>query len=182
MFTIANNNVIVSPETLLIREFKVLWDKDKSNGKEQVLKQFAYIYFTVDFKSPYKKSFTGDELDAKVILDIFVDIKWKPSSDIIAAREKYKELKTTSSMKLLDAANKAIKQITEYFNTFDLATIPLDKQHLAVKNTISNIQELDDLTLKLQSTKTRIERELEAVKMSGKRELRKRELPPSKRK
>lgn len=182
MFNLINNTVTIQPEILLIPEFKVLWDLDKDINKVNCYKQFTYIYFTEDFNSPYKKSYTGEELYTKVIKDVFGDKEFKVSKDVLDAKNKYVELKTTSTMKLLNSAEKAIVQITQYFNDFNVEDLIGDKKHIAINNTIKNLKELDDLTLKLQSTKKRVEKELEAEKMSGKRTLGKRELPPSKRK
>ena len=61
MFQIKNNIIEPIPETLLIPEFKNIWNKSKD--KEIAMKEFAYIYFTEDFKSPYKKGLTGKELE-----------------------------------------------------------------------------------------------------------------------
>jgi hypothetical protein len=182
MFNLINNTVIIQPEILLIPEFKILWDLDKDINKVNCYKQFTYIYFTEDFNSPYKKSYSGKELEDKVIKDIFEGKEFKISKEILAAKEKYIELKTTATMKLLNSAEKAMKEITKYFNDFNVEDLIGDKKHIAINNTIKNLKELDDLTLKLQSTKKRIEKELEAEKMSGKRTLGKRELPPNKRK
>jgi hypothetical protein len=181
MFTIINQIVQPLPETLLIPEFQKLWDRDNSKTKSTVIKEFSFIYFVEDFKSPYKKGLSGEELISKVTIDLFEGNKWKEDNLVNRARLKYRELNTTHSVKLLESAEKAVKEITDYFNNFNLASISDDKKHIAVKNTINNIQELDDLTQKLQSTKQRILREMDAVKMAGKRVLGKRELPPNKR-
>ncbi|GHV61218.1 hypothetical protein FACS1894195_1390 [Bacteroidia bacterium] len=42
---IENNAVRATPEALLLKEFKAIWDKDKSKDKAKALSAFAYIKF-----------------------------------------------------------------------------------------------------------------------------------------
>jgi hypothetical protein len=46
-------NLTIEPEMLLIKPFKVLWDRDKSKTKENALMELGYIYFMCDPRSDY---------------------------------------------------------------------------------------------------------------------------------
>jgi hypothetical protein len=49
-----NNRLEINePEILLIKEFKSLFDKDKTKTKTQLWKELTYIYLAIDWKSPY---------------------------------------------------------------------------------------------------------------------------------
>lgn len=184
MFDIdSNNNIIIKePIILLIKEYKTLWDKDKSKNKSQVLKDFAYIYFKNDLKSPYRRRFSEEELEIEVIRDLELGDKWKPSKEIMNAEEKYKELQQTKSLKVLQAAEKAMDQIIEYFNNFKLSSIKEEDKADVVTKLMKNIQGVDDTVGKLEMAREKVARELEDKKLSGKKVLSSRELPKSKRK
>ena len=51
-----NNRLEINEgEILLVREFKNLFDKDKSKDKSQAFKELTYIYLALDWKSPYSQ-------------------------------------------------------------------------------------------------------------------------------
>ena len=54
LFIIEKNKVIASPEALLIKEFKDIWDSDKFLSKDRAVSELAYVYFTTDYKSIYQ--------------------------------------------------------------------------------------------------------------------------------
>jgi len=39
IFQIENNIVVPTPQALLIKDFKTIWDRDKSKKKEQAIKE-----------------------------------------------------------------------------------------------------------------------------------------------
>ena len=178
MFNLVNNKVQPEPEVLLIPEFKYIWE---SYDVEEAMSILAYIYFIEDYSSPYKKSYNGKDLIEKVSTDLFPK-GFKETKEIIEARIKYKELKTTFSMKLMEGVEKQVKEITDFLNNTSLADVPDNKKYSAIADMMTVLKSIDDLTIKVQSTKKRIEQEITAAKMAGKRTLGKRELPPSKRK
>ena len=53
LFFISDNKILPTPETLLIKEFENIWNRDKTKTKDIALKELAYIYFISDYKSIY---------------------------------------------------------------------------------------------------------------------------------
>ncbi len=170
--------VIIQPEFLTIKAFKNLWESDKP---DKVYKLFAYIYFKHDFKSPYKNSFEDNEIEEKLLVDIIQNIKWTPSSLVKEAELKYQELQHTKSLKILHSAENALFQINQYFNDFDIVEITGDNKHAAISSLMKNLKDLPEVISKIGDARKRVENELTTRKLSGKRKLRKRELPPNQR-
>jgi len=115
-----NSVVIVSPEALVIPEFKQLWDRDTSKNKERAIKELSFIYFTCDYKSPYLASIGQDKVRLIVSKDFMKDSKYRPDIAVENAIEKYKALQATPSMRLLEASVRTIHNLTNYLETVDL--------------------------------------------------------------
>lgn len=118
MFTIINSEPTVKPETLLIPEFKNIWDSDKSKDKFKAIKQFAYIYYSTDYKSRYL-SYSQKVREERLNLDFIGDINYKPDKLVLSAIEKYEELQQTPTMNFLKAARNAMQFTEDYFNNID---------------------------------------------------------------
>ncbi len=183
MFDIGPNNTVLLKEAqiLMIKEFHKLWVKDKSKDKLQVNKEFAYIYFKNDFKSPYRNAYTEEELPVRLKIDLMLDKEWKSTPLIVAAEEKYNELQTTKSLKMLLAAEQALEQITTYFNDFKIDKITEDKKAEAISKLMSNLKSVDDVVGRLEAAKDKVAKELQTQKLSGSKKLAPRELPRDKR-
>lgn len=185
MFDIdSNNNIILKePGVLLISEFKKIWDSDKSKEKLEALKIFAYIYFKCDFKSPYRNTKTKEELPEVLKKDLNLPKDFKETKEICLAQEKYIDLQTTKSLKMILSAEKALDQITKYFDEFDISKIKLDEDKAnSINKLMGNLKQIDEVAMKLESVKDKIAKELETKKLSGTKVLSPRELPKSKRK
>jgi uncharacterized protein YqgQ len=179
MFDLNSKGIVtVKPELLLIKEFKELW---KTDVPDKVIKVFAYIYFKNDFKSPYRNSYTENEIESILKEDVLQNKKWKPTKLVLAAEKKYQELQQTKSLKTLQSAENALAQINLYFNEFNISEVEESSKHQVVNNMMKNLKELDEVISKIENAKKRVEEELTTRKLTGKKTLRKRELPKSQR-
>jgi len=176
-----NNNVIIrEPGVLLLSEFKKIWDLDKTKDKGEALKVFAYIYFKCDFKSSYRNTKTKEELPGVLKVDLNLPKDFKETKEICLAQEKYIDLQTTKSLKMILSAEKALDQITKYFDDFNIANE--DDKSASITKLMNNLKQVDEVAMKLESVKDKIAKELETKKLSGTKVLSLRELPKSKRK
>lgn len=116
LFELKNNLVVIEPQNLFIPEMKSIWDRDKSKTKDKAYKELSYIYYLVDYKSPYN-SYPEDHREEIIIKDFIRDDKWKPDELITNAILKYSEFQETPSMRLMKAAKKAQDRITKYLDT-----------------------------------------------------------------
>lgn len=182
MFELKGSKVTVKPEILLIPEFKMIWDRDKSAGKDMAINEFSFIYFVSDYKSVYRNHYNNDELLEKVKNDVVRDAKWKIDRYVVAAITKYKELQETKSMKALNTAEKALEKIQIYIDNMEF-TVEVDPLK-AMKFVNDFTKDLSKVITSIQQTRELVEKEIVQKKHQtrGAGELRKRELPKSERK
>lgn len=173
----SNNTVDIDPAMLLLKPFKKVWDSDKSSTKEKSMKWFALIYLKHNFKSSYRKSYSGDELEKVIIKDLFKN-KPRITKAMREAEELYANLQKTKSFKLVEAAESVVDQITKYFKEFSLEGV--EDKDKAVESVMKNLIKVDEAEQKLRTARERVKGEL-AGRGKANRRLNKRELPKDQR-
>ena len=113
-----NNRLEINePEILLIKEFKTLYDRDKSKNKSKLWKELTYIYLAIDWKSPYSQ-YTELERHQEALSDSGITEEEFNDPLFREACRKYRSLQDSNkSIKLLNAARNAADQFAEYFET-----------------------------------------------------------------
>ena len=113
-----NNRIEINePEILLIKEFKTLYDRDKTKNKSQLWKELTYIYLAIDWKSPYSQ-YTELERHQEALSDSGIIEEEFNDPLFREACRKYRNLQDSNkSIKLLNAARNAADQFAEYFET-----------------------------------------------------------------
>lgn len=178
LIELTNNSLSILPEALVIREFKALWDRDKSKNKDRAMKDLAYVYHSTDFQSIYR-NYHPDTRTTKMKLDIYGDREYPIDDKIENAREKYRELQTTLSMELLSDAEFGLDKLREYFRNVDFS---MDEEGKSAKNFIMNVKQLGDLVKGLKLLREEVEKELaDQMQLRGGSTIGKRELPPERR-
>lgn len=178
LIELSNNVLSIQPEALVVREFKVLWDRDKSKSKDKALMDLAYVYYSTDFQSIYR-NYHPDSRDSKIKLDIYGDRDHSIDMGIIEAQNKYKQLQTTLSMELLSDAESGIDKLRIYFQNVDFAA---DEEGRAAKNFIANVKQLGELIKGLKLLREEVQKELsDQMQLRGGSVIGKRELPPDRR-
>lgn len=117
LFTQDKDKVIPRSATLLVKEFKAIWDK---KDKEQALKELAFVYYLTDYKSVYMST-DPSERESIIIEDLGLSTKWKQDKLIQDAIKKYKQLQETPTMRLLQSAQEALEQLVQFFKTVNLS-------------------------------------------------------------
>lgn len=108
---------INEPEILLTKEFKDLYDRDKSKNKSKFWKELTYIYLAIDWKSPYSQ-YSEQERHEEAINDSGLTEQEFNDPIFREACRKYKNLQDSNkSVKLLKAARSAADQFIDYFET-----------------------------------------------------------------
>ena len=118
MYDNVNNRLELNePEILLIREFKALYDRDKSKNKARLWKELTYIYLAIDWKSLYSQ-YSEQERHTEALSDSGITEAEFNDPIFREACRKYKSLQESNkSIKLLRAARMAADQFVEYFET-----------------------------------------------------------------
>lgn len=99
--------VVVDTELKLIPEFKALLTRDRTKDKKEALKEFSYIYFIHDHKSPYY-IYPEDERRLRVSTDTGLGKDYKPDEKVQAAVAKYLELSKTPTLKSLTSIREGL--------------------------------------------------------------------------
>lgn len=101
LFKEENFRVVVDPQILLIPEFKAVYRKDKSREKIYCVKEFAYIYFIYDHRSPYA-IYPVEEREVRVKKDLKLD-DWQVDDVVQKAIDRYLEMSSTPAVRTLTA-------------------------------------------------------------------------------
>jgi hypothetical protein len=161
LFEIKNGLVVYSPIALSIKEFKAIWDRDKSKDKELANLELSYVCFVTDFRSVYK---AYDEVDRsnKIIQDLFPKYEgWKPDKVVKAAIDKYKEMSRTSLMDLSDAVDHAVRKFGKYFWNVDfLALDDRGKPIYVAKDFGITVKHANEIVDSVRELKLKVEREV----------------------
>jgi len=179
LFDLKDRNVIVSPEALLIPEFKDIWKRDKTKDKLKAMRELSYVYFVCDYKSPYRSSFTLNRLEVMVAKDFMKDESYTPDSKISAAVDKYKELQKTPSMMLLDASLKTVHNLIDYLQNVDLQERDKnDRPIYKPSDVTSSLKNIGGIVESLSKVRESVEKEMsEQATLRGHRKKGNREDP-----
>jgi hypothetical protein len=172
IFTLSNNQPIVTTEALLIKQFKDLYDRDRSKNKDLAHKELAWVYFTTDYKSKY---LTYDIETREEILkeDLNLNKTWEPDELIKLAQDKYDQLQQTPTLNYLRSMLNAQQKSTDYFNSVDYSLLDakgrpvytIEKINSAMANAakvVDTIEKLKEKVEKEQSISTKFRGNQEA--------------------
>jgi hypothetical protein len=176
LFIIENKKLNPNPETLLIPEFKKIWDRDESKDKHIAMMEFAYIEFMTSYKksNPYK-DYPKDIKEETIIKEVITEKNWTPDAAVKAAMDKIVEIQQEGSItyRYWMSNKEAAEKLIIFFETFDMdertdKNIPIYKPRditSALKDARTTLETITDL-------KKRVEEELfESTKVRGNKEI-----------
>lgn len=168
-FIIENERVAINPKTLLIPEFAFLYERDHSQYKKKVLKEFAYIYYIADYKSEYNAY--GLLKEQQVALDIFGNKKYKPDNHVKKAIDKYKELQMSPSMRYLESIRNRVDRIISYLDGADQVDIDNEgiyrNPFVTIDKVTKVLNELEDVVEKLEKWEKKVFEEEDDMQIRG---------------
>ena len=166
--------VVVDTELKLIPEFKALITRDRTKDKKEALKEFSYIYFCHDHKSPYY-IYPEDERRLRVSTDTGLGQDYKPDDKVKEAVRKYLELSKTPTLKSLTSIREGLLTSSRLIDTLreriDAALADPDLEDIdpvtpsvtrmleiaeKLPKAIDNISTLEEKVRKEESNDTRI--------------------------
>lgn len=118
LFDIVNGLVVMNPNSLMIPEFKQIWDRDKAKTKETATREISYIVFLCDFDSPYAV-FREEDRDRIVKEDFLGDPGYTPDKLIEAGIAKFKKFQETPTLVLIEAATMAVYKTADELKNVD---------------------------------------------------------------
>lgn len=176
LFYIRENQVYPTDECLRVSEFKILWDRDKSKYKDTAIKELSYIEFLHSYldTNPYAEYEEGVK-EAKIILDLFGDTKWKPDKVVLDAVNKYIEFRDNASVSLrfYKANINAIEKLRKFLETVDFNDRTKAGAAVYKPSDISKaLKESNDVLASLQKLKERVQKEnFESNKVRGNKDI-----------
>ena len=132
LIIINNNKTILSAYALSILEFKSL-----------TAEELSFVYFIVDHRSPFAV-YEWKQRIIEVKNSIFGEKnKFKPSSKVLVACDKYEKLIETSAVRLLKAANESVVKLEKYFRDIDLTLVDDNGRPIFhAKDLINNLEKM----------------------------------------
>lgn len=157
-----NWKLTITEEALLVKAFGVLWKRDKTKDKSQVLRDFSFIYFVYDPRSDYM--YLTDEQDRieNVKKSEGLPKNWKPDKDLLIAVEQYKQLTQTTSSLLLADTKITIDKIRTFLREIDLtAEDEKGKPKYTINSIMNAVKDIPRLSEELSKAEMTLNREIE---------------------
>lgn len=108
------NKVDIESKILYIPEFKKIWLRDNTKNKSRAKKEFAFIYYTADYKSEY--NVYGLDKTEAIARDIMGNEKYMPDPTIEKAIERYVKMQETYSMRYLKSVRETVESLMRFYD------------------------------------------------------------------
>lgn len=155
LFKYEDNKVVVDIELRLIPEFRALIAYDKDRFKKQALKEFAYIYFMNDYKSPYI-NFSEEDRHKKLIKELELGNDWVVHKTLQSAIDKYIELQETPTVKTLKVTREGLltasKVISKLKQVIDRSLEDINDDENDMTDILNNVEKLLKISSELPKT------------------------------
>jgi hypothetical protein len=157
LFDIVGSTITLKPESLIVPEFKKLWNRDKSKDKKKAIDEISYVVFLCDKsdKNPYKNY---SEMDRMEMLQKDFDIQ-EVDKLIQEAVDKYKVLSTTRYERVVHAALDSLEDIEDYYTGIKQK----DKKEFDITEYLNSMEKLGKAIKSLRE----LEKQLEADRAEG---------------
>ena len=119
LFHLENYEVEIEPEALMLKPFKMLWNRDRRIGHSVAKQELAYIYFVGDPRSDYQYIVDEEVRSQEVIKALGMPEDWRPDKLVKQALDFYKSFKPMSAG-LLEDTRYAINKLREMLRDIDL--------------------------------------------------------------
>ncbi len=111
----------ISEEALLIKAFRTIWERDKSEDKHKALTDFGIMYFMYDPRSDYSCIIDEKERMSTILQHQGLPPDFKIDKKLKEAIEVYKKLTITPASLLLKDMNETIDKLRIHIKELDLS-------------------------------------------------------------
>ena len=163
LFKYENFKVTIAEEALLIKPFRMIWNRDRSECKLKASQELGFIYFFCDPRSDYMFIVDDDERREKIIGQEGLEAKWKPDKVIKEAMEVYIYLTQTSSSLLLQDIKGVVDKLRVFLKEIDLneKDPKTGKPVYTLNNITSTIKQIPTLIKELAEAEKLMNKEVE---------------------
>lgn len=160
--------IIIEPEAILLKPFKVIWNRDRSKSKDTAMEELGFVYFFTDPRSDYQYIVDEKARTQAIKEGEGLPADWKPDSKVLEAIEFYKQFKTSSAL-LLETTRLLIDKLMKQMKDLDLNERDGNSKPIFALNVVtSTIEKVPGLILKLDEAEKAIASELKSnSKMRG---------------
>ena len=160
LFRYEGYNITISEEALLLKPFQVLWNRDRSQGKQKALMELGYCYFMEYPRSDYQMYIDRDERSKQIKLGEGFSEDWRPDRAVLDAITFYASFKSEAAL-LAEDTKASIRNLREYLRTIDLkATDDKGKPIYTLNDYTNAVAKVPKLIIELDSAEKAIAREI----------------------
>lgn len=157
-----NYEIKISPEALLIKPIREIWQADKTPSKEQFLQQMSFMFFMIDPRSTYSYITDLKERADEIIQQEGLPKDFVPSKKLQEAMNVYEKHTITSSYALLEAAKIAVDKVGKFLKDVDLNTLDDKGKPVYTINSITSaIKQIPQLAKDLVEAEKVVAKEIE---------------------
>ena len=152
--------LVIRPEVLGIPSFQAIWNDDKSEDKAKATKILTYIYYLVDFHSPY--AVHAPHTREEILNRDFFGGKAPKEAKILGAIKAYQEFHQTTSMYLLEKSKLAARKLADYFNDINFYERDEKGQPLYKATDVTrNLKEVGNIIDSLTKVENKVKKEVQ---------------------
>ncbi len=160
LFKYEGYKITISEEALLLRPFKAIWKRDKSQNKEKALMELGFIYFFCDIRSDYQYIVDEDARRESIKEGEGLPKNWEPDAAVKEAMEFYNTFKPTSAL-LLEDTRFAVDKLRKLLREIDLNQTDDKGKPIYTLNTITaTIKQVPSLVRDLDEAERSIAKEI----------------------
>lgn len=149
--------IIIAPELLMIEPFKSLWESDKTKEKLESTKVIKYLWFYIDFASPYFM-YPDDKKHELICEYILSDKKFKQPKNFKDLIDSFNKANPRPAVDMITASMEVIYKMKDFFKSVDFTetqtnklgveefTYDIDKISKAISNMPKLIEALNQAT------------------------------------
>jgi hypothetical protein len=119
LFTYEKYTVVVAPEALALKPFRLIWNRDRNLTKLYAMRELAYIYFMCDPRSDYLYIVDENDRHLKIKEQEGMEDAWKPDKIVQDAMAMYKENSQTTSSLLLQDCRLTVEKVRDELKNVD---------------------------------------------------------------
>lgn len=167
LFKYEGYKVTVSEEAMVLKPFRVIWERDRTKTKQTAMLELGYIYFMCDPRSDYME-ISDKEDRSKAIIEAEGMDNWKADKAVNDAMAFYEGFKSTSAL-VLEDTRLAVDKLRQSLRDFDMtATDSSGRLIYTQKDVIASIKQIPELIKSLLETERIMNSDMaQAGKMRG---------------
>ena len=160
LFKYEGYKITISEEALLLKPFRVIWKRDKTQNKEKALMELGFIYFFCDIRSDYQYLVDEEVRKESIKEGEGLPKNWEPDEVVLKAMEFYNTFKPTSAL-LLEDTRFAVDKLRKLLREIDLTQTDDKGKPIYTLNTVTaTIKQVPALVRDLDEAERSIAKEI----------------------